>query len=226
MNWKVENDVREARPAAGPRPASPLTCSCHVGRGGTQREPASHQIGGRGALRPLGRGKAHAARAFEVPNRRGKGSVRVRKRVCSRSRYDKVIARRWRGSTRTQICSRGCRRGTSSLFLISRLQLFGESKEHAGKRARSANAGSSLAAPTISVEGTPGGTNAMIPETWLKQEFTDFPTGFTSKIGVFPAGRNPAGSVLPPQTQHVSQGVDDDRAIANVRAFRGPQETA
>ena len=105
MNWKVENDVREARPAAGPRPASPLTCSCHVGRGGTQREPASHQIGGRGALRPLGRGKAHAARAFEVPNRRGKGSVRVRKRVCSRSRYDKVIARRWRGSTRTQICS-------------------------------------------------------------------------------------------------------------------------
>ena len=66
----------------------------------------------------------------------------------------------------------------------------------------------------------------MIPETWLKQEFTDFPTGFTSKIGVFPAGRNPAGSVLPPQTKHVSQRVDGARAIANVHAFRGPQETA
>ena len=39
-----------------------------------------------GALRPLGRGKAHAGRACPVPNRRGEGSVQVRKRVGSRSR--------------------------------------------------------------------------------------------------------------------------------------------
>ena len=56
-----------------------------------------------------------------------------------------------------KICSVRCRRGTSSLFLIGRLELFGESKEHAGKRARSGNAGSSHPFPPASTKRTPGG---------------------------------------------------------------------
>ena len=51
--------------------------------------------------------------------------------------------------------------------------------------------------------------------------------GFSNLIGgVFPAGRNPAGGVLPPQTKHVSQRVDGARAKESVRAFRGAQEPA
>ena len=116
MRWEVENDDREARPAAGPRPASPLTCSCHVRRRASQKEPASHQIGGRGALRPLGRGKAHAGRACPVPNRRGEGSVRVRKRVSSRSRSSECVPTDSAGR-HARICTWDCRRGSSSRSL-------------------------------------------------------------------------------------------------------------
>ena len=51
MSWEEENDDREARFAAGPRPASSLSHFLPCGKGVTQREPGSHQLGGRGALR-------------------------------------------------------------------------------------------------------------------------------------------------------------------------------
>ena len=56
-----------------------------------------------------------------------------------------------------KICSVGCRRGTSFLSLIGRLQLFGESKEQAGVRARSENVGCSHPLPTVSMELPPRG---------------------------------------------------------------------
>ena len=44
---------------------------------------------------------------------------------------------------------------------LSHLQLFGESKEQAGKRARSANAGTSLRPPVASMEWPPRGICTM-----------------------------------------------------------------
>ena len=73
------------------------------------------------------------------------------------------------------------------------------------------------------MERTPGGIQRHDARICLKRYP---PRVFLIKMGVFPAGRNPAGGVLPPQTKHVSQRVDGARAIENVRAFRGAQEPA
>ena len=103
VRWEVENDDREARPAAGPRPASPLTCSCHVGKGGNAKRARQPPAWWPWGSSTAGAGKsACGARSPRAKSKRRGLSSSLQ--TCRQPlQVVGVIAHRWRRSPRTNL---------------------------------------------------------------------------------------------------------------------------
>ena len=114
--WEVENDDSEARPAAEPRPASPLTCSCHVGKGGDAKRARQPPDWWPWGSSTAGARRSACGKCMPRAKSKGKG-LSSSSQTCQQPLHaDRVRARRWRGSTRTKsaACAAGAAPALSS----------------------------------------------------------------------------------------------------------------